>query len=437
MEKEFLLHLLSSETNLGKIVSSGFKSEYLDSSDTFSPVRALFDVIVTFFLKYKKAITGEQLVTYLNTQPFSKDEIKSILLLYEEVKGIQPAQSFDFLSDQIKLKYSKRILQLKLNNGTDYLLQNDVEKALKTFKEGIFTAENVLQKATAEGSIQESVLLRARAYSDIKKGITRPGLKTGFATLDKLSGGMKGGELIVVMAGPGEGKSTFLLNVGYHNQIFANKNIFYVSIENPKVQLERRYDSLHSGLPYSRLRDGTLNEEEEQIYKKALNNIVTNKSVFYIFDQPICSPQMIAAKLAELETKYKFDLIIVDYLGLLRPDKTSSSIWQDVGNIALGLREIARVYNVPVLTATQTRRENQKGQRSRYETYDVALSFMIIYHADTVLALKILNPDILNTGLGICEINAHIVKCRDGSLGDFVIDANFERMKLQERTYIV
>lgn len=437
IEKEFLHFVLESETNLGKVISTGFKSDYLDFENPgFSSIRALFDVVINFYMKYGRIIDREHLLAYLVNSTFAEKEVKEILLTFEEVKHYSPSKDFNFIIDNLKQNYSKFILQRKLGIGIDLLIKNDVSKCLQTIKEGIFSVENVLQETSNEGTIQESALLRVKNFEDIKNGATKPGLSTGFSTFDKLTGGMKPGELIVVMSGPREGKSTFLLNVGYNVQMIQGKNVFFLSAENPRSQLERRYDSLHSGLPYSKIRDGTLSDSEEATFKKSIEEIIENKSIFYIWDQPICTPQMLSAKLSELEQTIKFDLIIVDYLSLIRPDKSSTSIWQDVGNVALGLREIARTRKVPVLTACQVSREGTKHQKIRYETYDIALSYLVIFHADTVLALRVLNPDILNTGLGICELNASIVKCRDGSQGEFTIDASFDIMKMQERNYI-
>jgi hypothetical protein len=49
--------------------------------------------------------------------------------------------------------------------------------------------------------------------------------------------------------------------------------------------------------------------------------------------------------------------------------------------------------------------------------------------------LKVANPEVLGMGVSICELNASVTKCRDGQQGEFVIDAVFDRMKMQEREY--
>jgi len=434
MEKELLFHLLSSSKHLGKLVSSNFKNKFLDYEHPGnSPIRFLFDIILDFYLRYKKIIDRDHLTKYLETKAYTDIDKQQILLTFEQVGTVTPKHDFDFLCDLLRANYAKHILQQKLGNGVDLLSQNDVPKALRVIEDSVFSAKNVLEGKAVEGTIQESVRARASLYRDVKQGIIKPGLTSGFPTLDRLTGGMKGGELIVVMAGPREGKSTFLLNVDHHLQFLKGQNVFHVSAENPKVQFERRYDSLHSGLPYASLRDGTLSPQEEQIYKQALNTIAGSSGVLYVWDQPICTPQMILAKITELEPKYKFDVIVVDYLSLLRPDTVVDSGWQDVGNIAWHLREIARTLNIPVLVAAQIGRKASSSQKTSYDTTDVALSFMIIFHADTVMTMKVANPEVLNSGLGICEVNAKIVKCRDGSQGEFVIDASFDRMKMQER----
>jgi hypothetical protein len=70
-----------------------------------------------------------------------------------------------------------------------------------------------------------------------------------------------------------------------------------------------------------------------------------------------------------------------------------------------------------------------------YEHTDVGFSHPIIHNSDTVVSFRVKDPDILKTGLGICELNASIEKCRDGAVGTFTIDADFDRMRMLERTY--
>jgi replicative DNA helicase len=339
--------------------------------------------------------------------------------------------------EYLKKEYANTILKQKLSDGADLLTRNDVPNAINKIKEAIYATENILNDNGVSGDLKDSVQERANRYKDVRDGRVQVGLSTGYPTLDRLSGGMKPGELIVAMAGTAEGKSTFLLNVDYHLHMEKHKNVLHVSLENTKSQLERRYDSRCSGLSYAQLREGKLPVDQEAIYVKSLEDQKANPAIFYIWDQPMCSPRGIAAKITELSSKYTFDVIVVDYLGLLTSDKPRKEKgWQDQSDVTLDLRAIARSFKIPIITAAQVGRAGMKSKKTYYEHTDIGLSHAIVQNSDTVLSFRIINPDMLQTGLGVCELNARLVKCRDGSEGTFVMDATFDRMKLQERVII-
>jgi replicative DNA helicase len=248
---------------------------------------------------------------------------------------------------------------------------------------------------------------------------------------------MKGGELIVVMGGTKEGKSVCLLNIAYHLQAKLGKNIFFLSAENSRAQLERRYSSLHSGIPYNNIRSASSTPEEEEHYFKCLEEERNMPGIFYIWDNPISTSEALDAKILELESRYKFDAIIVDYLSLVLPKMPTKDQHIDVGNVALDLRTIARKRNIPVITACQVNRIATKNKSAAYENTDISFSYAVIQHADTVLTIRVQNPDILNSGCGTCDILARLTKNRDGAQGEFSIDASFDRMKLKERSFII
>lgn len=439
MDKEFLKLLILSTDNISSSVTSNFKPEYLDLDVSgFSPLRELYVVVVAFFSKFRSVVPSNQLESFLVSRAYPPDRVKQILSAYDELSLITTDKNFEFLVQELKRAAAMKTLHSQLDRGADAIIKNDLTAALDTIKTGINKSELILQTQVEEGSIAESIQSRVELYKDLKHHRKSSGLTSGFKTFDALTGGLKSGELDVIMSGSSEGKSTCMLNIGYHVQTVLNKNVLMFSLELPKIQIERRYDALASGLNINKLKHGTLSEEEESIYKATLFRIKKNVGRFYVVDLPLCSATVIAAKLTELSTMFPIDLVIVDYLGLMKPSISTGSGWQDISNTALELRDIARTYKVPVLTAMQVKKDSQKQKSAKapkYDMTDIALSFQVIYHSDTVLTLKVANPEVLGMGVSICELNASVTKCRDGQQGEFVIDAVFDRMKMQEREY--
>lgn len=435
IEKEFLKLLIMSTDNISMSITSNFKAEYLDLDVTgFSPIRELYITVSAFFSKYRTVIPSEQLESFLVTRTYDSEKIKKILVVYDELSVIATDKNFDFLLQELKRTASLRILRVQLDKGVDAILGNDLTKALEVIKSGINKSELVLKSEISEGSISDSVFDIVKRYKDAKHKRSVPGLSTGFRTVDELTGGLKSGELDIIMSGSNEGKSTFMLNVGYHVQDILNKNVLFVSVELPKQQIEERYVALSSGLNINKIQRGTLDEEEEKLFKAALIKIHRHKPYFQIVDTPACTANIIAAKITEMSVTVPVDLVIVDYLTIVKPSVPTSQGWENMSNVALELRDLARVYKVPVLTAMQVKQGSMKNKKDLvYNMTDAALSFPVIYHADTVMTLKNANPDILQMGVSICELNASITKCRNGQKGNFIIDAAFARMKMQER----
>jgi replicative DNA helicase len=98
--------------------------------------------------------------------------------------------------------------------------------------------------------------------------------------------------------------------------------------------------------------------------------------------------------------------------------------------LALELRKVAKLNHVPIVTAVQINREGLK-QKDTYESHHIALSQFISNHADLIISLR--NKDVNQTFIsGISEIEAKIVKHRDGPKKKFNMRANFEIMKIEE-----
>ena len=157
------------------------------------------------------------------------------------------------------------------------------------------------------------------------------------------------------------------------------------------------------------------------------------ENIFYIVDNPTCNADTIAAKYEEISAKHKIDLILIDYLGIMRPKKSTGQKWEELGNIALDVRHLARTFKIPVLTAMQVKSEAVKNSKNPvYNMTDIANSFMVIHHADTVLALKLKDPVAAMQGLSIVEMTASTPKVRDGQKCQFDITAMFANMRMEE-----
>jgi len=128
----------------------------------------------------------------------------------------------------------------------------------------------------------------------------------------------------------------------------------------------------------------------------------------------------------------KIDLVIIDYLGLIKYHGPKINSWEELGNQAFNLRTISREKKIPIITASQVGRDALKAKTSDiYDIENIALSILIANHSDVLLSLKINSLELLQVN-GVCDLTAAIVKNRDGPKGKFVISANFSHFKMEE-----
>ena len=120
--------------------------------------------------------------------------------------------------------------------------------------------------AVVKGEILEDLPGRQRMLGQDGE---HTGVLTGFGRIDKITGGLWKGELSLVFGLTGVGKSTLLLNF-VHAAVLAGKSVMYVTTEMPKRQVQLRYDSLASGIPYRKFKRGKLTKKHKEKWRKRL-----------------------------------------------------------------------------------------------------------------------------------------------------------------------
>ena len=363
----------------------------------------------------------------------SLEKCPKLLEYFKKVFDYTSTSNFDFILDNIKKEYGLYTIRNTLLDSTTSLDAQDLETTVNKLQQGLNKVNLLENTEVVEGDLALSLDSFYDKYKRIQQGEISVGLSTGFSTFDKSTGGLKAGELDIVIAGSNEGKSVFLINVAKHLYL-QGKNILYFSIELPKEQIIRRFISLAANINIDRFRDGILTPDENTRFINTMNAFKQRQNIFYIVDNPTCTADSIAAKYEEISAKHKIDLIIIDYLGIMRPKKSTGQKWEELGNIALDVRHIARTFKIPVLTAMQVKSEAVKNSKNPvYNMTDIANSFMVIHHADTVLALKLKDPVAAMQGLSVVDMTASTPKVRDGQKCQFDISAMFANMRMEEQ----
>ena len=236
---------------------------------------------------------------------------------------------------------------------------------------------------------------------------------TGFRDLDeKLGGGFRGGELIIVAGRPAMGKTAFALNIA--NRAAADHSVLFLSMEMPIAQIQQRNVSLHGEIHMSRLRTPDLMTDEDWNRLTAATGKIDALNL-YLDDQAALTLLEVRAKARMVKRKHGLGLIVLDYLGLMTGGPTENRN-QEVGSYSRGLKALAKELDVPVLALAQLNRGLENRAEKRPSMADLRDSGEIEQDADAIMFLyrdEVYNPN--TQAKGICEIL--IEKQRQGETG--------------------
>lgn len=251
--------------------------------------------------------------------------------------------------------------------------------------------ERLLLDATAEHIPRHGALVRDLAWPVVDRLQDRRftpghllGVTTGAIDLDAKTAGWQAGDFVIIAARPSVGKTTVLL----HNALAAaadGKRVGVFSIEMNRDQLVERMLASLSGLDILALRKAALRDDEWPRLAKAVHAL-TPLPIF-IDDEPSRTITQLRAAARRAVREHQLDVVMIDYLGLIHPDKERENQNQNVTAIAKGLKTLARELRIPVVVASQLSRGPEMRPDRRPRLSDLRDSGSIEQDADVVLML--------------------------------------------------
>ncbi|PWU08120.1 MAG: replicative DNA helicase [Terriglobia bacterium] len=238
-------------------------------------------------------------------------------------------------------------------------------------KAGLLKADQILQDY--DGGIN--------AFLDPSKRIK--GISTGFTKFDEYTGGLHGGDLVILAARPSMGKTALALNIAQHVALKLKQTAAVFSLEMSKESLLTRMLCSAARVDSQKFRAGYLNQEERRKLNHALHELV--EAPLYIDDTPGVHLMDMHAKLRRLKAERDVKLVIVDYLQLMSGRGRFENRNQEVSALSRGMKLLAKEMNVPMLVLSQLSRavENRQGDH-RPQLSDLRESGSIEQDADVV-----------------------------------------------------
>ena len=216
---------------------------------------------------------------------------------------------------------------------------------------------------------------------DNSAGVT--GIGSGFSTLDAMTAGWQPSDLIIIAARPGMGKTAFSLALLRNAAVDYNQNVAIFSLEMSSVQLVTRLIAMESEISAEKLKRGDLQEYEwAQINSKIA---ALSKAQIFIDDTPGLSVLELKAKCRRLKSQNNLNMVIVDYLQLMRSDdKNAGNREQEISYISRSLKGLAKELNIPIIALAQLSREVEKRAEKKPMLSDLRESGSIEQDADMV-----------------------------------------------------
>jgi replicative DNA helicase len=244
------------------------------------------------------------------------------------------------------IQAASQIAQLAYEGGPD------VQRVLTT-------AEALLLGIRSAETAGDFVALRQLLESfledpgEIADGLLTSAVRSGFMDLDQLLGGFKRGDLVILAARTGVGKTSLLLNFARNAAVGSHATVALFSLEMSGDQLAMRMLSSEADVEVTRLRLGMHAEDVERRVMQAIGRL--GDASVYIDDSATLSVPEIRAKCRRLQTERGLDLVVVDYLQLLHGVRLDTRA-NEISQITRGLKELARELEVPVVAAAQLSR---------------------------------------------------------------------------------
>ncbi|MGP4058123.1 replicative DNA helicase [Mycobacterium sp. 4D054] len=219
-------------------------------------------------------------------------------------------------------------------------------------------------------------------------GISK-GVPTGFVELDEVTNGLHAGQMIIVAARPGVGKSTLALDFMRSCSIKHQLPSVIFSLEMSKTEIVMRLLSAEAKIKLADMRSGRMSDDDWTKLARRMSEI--SEAPLYIDDSPNLTMMEIRAKARRLSQKAGLRMIVIDYMQLMSSGKKYESRQQEVSDFSRSIKLMAKELNVPVIAISQLNRGPEQRTDKRPQVSDLRESGSLEQDADMVILLH--RPD--------------------------------------------
>jgi replicative DNA helicase len=247
---------------------------------------------------------------------------------------------------------NKRQIQEIMSMGAIWALNGRRSADILADLEKRLSAITVIGQAAKHTVTLVEAIKAASDDTDKASHGNNPFVLSGYPDLDRLLDGFCPPDFTLIAGRPGSGKTALLASI-VDNVMRKHKRVAFFSLEMDNKQVAMRLISMRSGVPFSKQRTGKMDDTEWTRYYAAIEDLSDSGIKLYLNDLPAISPNRIRQELRRIG---EVDLVVVDYLQLQRSDIKTDNRVLEVGYISRSMKEIAKEFCVPVISAAQLSR---------------------------------------------------------------------------------
>lgn len=366
---------------LGCIINNSDKLidiDFLVTEDFYiSKHKRIYEVVKSLFNRK----IGIDLVTVLEEirKRNILDECGGVTYISELATSYLASANITSYADIVKEKANRRKLiktsKLLLESAYDEDIKDIIDKTENTLYE-ITINQNTSDVVTIDKAVEQSIIALEKRF---KNGGSLIGLSTGFIDLDRMTNGLIKKDFIIIAGRPSMGKTAFALNLGLAASMEASVAIF--SLEMSKEQLTDRLLSAKCLTDFSKIMTGKLEDKEFEKIVVGANELMSRKLAI---DDTTTLLNDIKAKCRKLKIQNGLDLVIIDYLQLIRTTLKTTSREQEVSHISRELKALAKELDITMIALSQLSRAPEQRADHRPILSDLRESGSIEQDADVI-----------------------------------------------------
>ena len=336
---------------------------------------------------------------FKNSDPIDMLTVTSTLRKMGELEMVGGMYFLTELTDKVSssanIEYHARIvmqkfIQRELIRVSTEAIQNayedssDILELMEQTQTALFNLNNTQNNKQIRSTAQTVPDRILEYHRKSENGLT--GLGSGFAEIDKITGGWQKSDLIILAARPAMGKTALSIQIAKNAAITHDSPVVVFSLEMSEIQLTDRLISSETGIYQDKLLKRELNDYDFERLNNGTKNLI--KAKIFIDDTPALAIASLRSKALRLKQLHNIQLIVIDYLQLMEGGASKGdSREQVISKISRGLKTLAKELNVPVIALSQLSREVEKRNDKRPILSDLRESGSIEQDADQVIFL--------------------------------------------------